>query len=91
MSPFAITANQKLADVIVLLNPKFDAVSKVHTAHDPVRAESFKHEVVFTIEKNRDGPAPIDLEFSKDFEHFRFEPTGGFVAERLIDERLYPE
>jgi replicative DNA helicase len=79
------------ADVIVMLNEKFTAVSKVHTAYDPVRAETFKGEVVFTVEKNRDGPACLDMEFRKDFEHFRFVPSGAFVAERLIDGRMYPD
>ncbi len=79
------------ADVVIMLNEKFDAVSKVHTAYDPVQAESFHRQVVFTIEKNRDGPAPLDLEFRKDFEHYRFEPSGGYVSERLIDDRFYTE
>jgi replicative DNA helicase len=79
------------ADVVIILNDKFDAVSKRHTSFDAVRAESFKSQVVFTIEKNRDGPAPLDLEFRKDFEHYRFEPEGGYVAERLVDERFFTE
>lgn len=79
------------ADVVLILNNKFDVVSKRHTAFDSVRAESFKSQVVFTIEKNRDGPAPLDLEFGRDFENYRFEPTGSFVSEKLVDERLYVE
>ncbi len=79
------------ADLVVMLNEKFTAVSKLHSAYDPVRAEGFKSEVVFTIEKNRDGPARLDMEFRKDFAHYRFVPTGVFVADRLIDERMYPE
>ncbi len=79
------------ADVVVMLNDKFRAVSNVHTAYDSVRAETFKQQVVFTIEKNRDGPSPLDLEFQKDFEHYRFHPVGGYVAERLVDDRFYTE
>lgn len=79
------------ADVILMLNEKFTAVSKLHTAYDPVRAEGFKGEVVVTIEKNRDGPARLDMEFRKDFEHYRFVPAGVFVADRLVDESMYPE
>ncbi len=79
------------ADLILLLNDKFDAVSKLHTAFDPVRTEQFHRQVVFTVEKNREGPAAIDVEFWKDFEHFRFEPEGAHVSERLIDDRLYVE
>lgn len=44
-------------DVAVILNDKSQAVSKVHLAYDPVRAATFKHQVVFTVEKNRGGQA----------------------------------
>lgn len=77
------------ADVVIMINDKYRAVSSVHTAYDPVRAELFREQVVVTIEKNRDGEAPIDLEFSKDFEHYRFDTTGGFVGERLVDDHFY--
>jgi replicative DNA helicase len=78
-------------DVAVILNDKFNTVSKVHLAYDPVRAETFREWVVFTLEKNRGGPNLLDLEFKKDFLHFRFEPEGGLVAEKLVDERIYSE
>lgn len=78
-------------DVAILLNEKFRSVSKVHLAYDPVRAERYKHEVVFSIEKNRGGPSLVDLEFTKDFANYRFDPKGGFVQERLVDERLTEE
>ena len=78
-------------DVALILNDKFNTVSKVHLAYDPVRAETFRDWVVFTVEKNRGGPNLMDLEFRKDFLHFRFHPEGGMVAEKLIDERVYSE
>jgi hypothetical protein len=70
------------------LNDKSQAVSKVHLAYDPVRAATFKHQVVFTVEKNRGGQAPLDLEFRKDFASYRFQTRGAFVSDRLVDERL---
>ncbi len=79
------------ADAIVLLNDKFNCVSKVHLAYDAVRAETFHRWVVFTVEKNRGGPALVDLEFRKEFAFYRFDPRGGYVAERLVDERLVLE
>jgi replicative DNA helicase len=79
------------ADVALILNDKFNSVSKVHLAYDPVRAETYKDYAVFTIEKNRGGPNLIDLEFRKDFLYYRFNPQGGVVAEKLIDERIYTE
>ncbi len=79
------------SDVVMMLNDKFHAVSRAHTAFDTVRAERFRQQVVVTIEKNRDGPAPVDVEFRKDFTHYRFDPEGGAVEERLVDGRLYLE
>lgn len=74
------------ADVVVLLNEKRNAVSNVHLEYDQVKAQTYDDYVVFSIEKNRGGPTPIELEFRKDFGHFRFDPDGGFVNESLIDE-----
>ena len=79
------------ADLILLLNEKWLSVSKRHSAHDPVQAEGFKRDVVMTLEKNRRGKSGVDLEFTKDFVHFRFDPRGRFVEEQLIDEMLFPE
>lgn len=79
------------SDVAIILNEKFRCLSKVHLAYDPVRAETFKDWVVFSIEKNRGGPSLIDVEFRKDFAHFRFDSDGGIVVEKLLDERIYVE
>lgn len=76
------------SDVVIMLNEKAAAVSKVHLAYSPLQAEQFRRWVVFSIEKNRGGPNRLDLEFRKDFASFRFEPEGGFVRERLVDERF---
>ncbi len=79
------------ADVALILNHKWDIVSKVHLAYDPVHAGEFHDWSVLSIEKNRGGPNLIDLQFRKDFAHFRFDPRGGMVTEKLVDERLYVE
>ncbi len=79
------------ADLIFMLNEKWLAVSKRHSAYDPLQAKGFKRDIVFTIEKNRRGKTGIDLEFTKDFVHFRFQSQGRFVEEQLIDEMLFPE
>jgi replicative DNA helicase len=76
------------SDVVLMLNDKVKAVSKVHLSYDTVGAQQFKDWVVMTVEKNRGGPNLVDLEFRKDFAHFRFHPEGGIVKERLVDERL---
>jgi replicative DNA helicase len=76
------------ADVVLMLNEKQKAVSKVHLSYDPIRAASFRDQVVISVEKNRGGPNLLDLEFRKDFAHFRFDPAGAFVSDKLVDERL---
>jgi predicted ATP-dependent serine protease len=78
-------------DVALVLNEKSVAVSKVHLAYDAVRAETFKRKVVFSVEKHRGGATGMDLEFTKDFGSFRFEPDGAFVSETLIDGVLVDE
>ncbi len=79
------------ADLVLMMNEKALAVSKSHSAFDPVRAQEFTSKVVLSIDKNRGGPAPIDLEFTKDLAHFRLEPMGSVVEDRLVDTLMYPE
>jgi replicative DNA helicase len=76
------------ADVAVLLNDKHRAVSREHLTYDPVRAEGFHHQVVLSLEKNRSGPAMVDLEFGKDLARYRFETRGRYLTERLVDDRV---
>jgi replicative DNA helicase len=77
------------ADVIIALNDKAVAVSRSHLAFDPVRVEQFRRQVVFSLEKNRSGPSDLDMEFTKDFVHFRLDPQGAFITEKLVDDVLY--
>lgn len=79
------------ADVIIILNEKYGVVSRQQLTHDLSAAESHKHRLVFTVEKNREGADMIDLEFAKQFDYLRVDPTGNRVAERLIDERMIKE
>jgi replicative DNA helicase len=79
------------SDLVILMNDKTEAVSNVHLAFDPVRAQEFRNYTVFSIEKNRGGPSNVDMEFRKDFANFRFDPIGEYVTDRLIDGRIYTE
>ena len=79
------------ADVVLLMNEKFDIVSRSQMTHDLTAAESFKNQVVFTVEKNRDGADMVDLQFRKQYEYLRLDPAGETLSERLIDERLITE
>ncbi len=74
------------ADAIVVLNEKLDVVSRAHFVHSPTRAEEFQRHVVFSVEKNRNGTPDVNLEFEKDFAHYRFHPRGRWVSERLWTE-----
>jgi replicative DNA helicase len=85
------TALAHEADVVVTLNEKWSAVSKTHLAYDATRARTYRQWAVASIEKNRDGPAGIDVEFRKDFANYRFDPMGRFVAEQLVDDVLFEE
>jgi replicative DNA helicase len=76
------------SDVILMLNDKHKAVSKVHLSYDTLAAQGFRDWVIMSVEKNRGGPNLIDLEFRKDFVHYRFDPLGGMVKEKLISERM---
>jgi len=77
------------ADVVLILNDKFDVVARHHLIYNLASAERFHSWVVMTIEKNRNGVDKVDLEFRKRFEQSRFEPAGGAVTEQLIDERIF--
>jgi replicative DNA helicase len=79
------------ADVVILLNDKFRIVSKSQMSFSPTSVEGFRRQVVFTIEKNRNGPDGIDLEFGKQYEYLRMDPSGAYVTDRLIDDRLITE
>lgn len=79
------------ADLLMLLNDKSTALSKTHLAYDLTVLEKARGYIVLTVEKNRDGPAPISFEFRKRFSNFRFDPQGGFLSETLIDDTLFEE
>jgi replicative DNA helicase len=74
------------ADAIVVLNEKLAVVSRAHAAYAPTRVDEFRRQVVFSVEKNRSGAADVDLEFTKDFTHYRFDPQGTWVGDRLWRE-----
>jgi len=77
------------ADVVLILNNKYDVVARHHLMYNQGNAEHFHHWVVMSIEKNRNGVDSVDLEFRKRFEHFRFDSGGGRVEEELIDGRIF--
>lgn len=73
------------ADVVLVLEEKLRALSRVHLTPDSATATAARGQVVLTIEKNRVGPAGVDLEHDKDLANFRFDPRGCVVSRRLVD------
>jgi replicative DNA helicase len=76
------------ADVVLLLNDKYDVVSRQHLVYDAPNAERMRGVTVVSIEKNRGGLDNVHIEFDKQFASNRFEPTGKVVTEQLVDARL---
>lgn len=79
------------ADLVIMMNDKITAVSKRHTAFDTILADDFRSRVVMSIEKNRNGPSGLNVEFRKDFSHYRFDPVGTVLEEQLIDGVMITE
>ncbi|MFL6139677.1 MAG: DnaB-like helicase C-terminal domain-containing protein [Frankiaceae bacterium] len=79
------------ADVVLLLNDKFDVVARHHLAYDVHGAQRFHDWAVVSLEKNRSGLDRIDVQFRKQFEHGRFDPEGSLVEEQLVGDRLHAE
>jgi replicative DNA helicase len=77
------------ADIVLILNNKFDVVARHHLMFNTGNAEEFHHWLVMSIEKNRSGVDNVDIEFRKHFEYFRFDPGGQRVEEELIDGRVF--
>lgn len=79
------------SDVVIMLNDKFDIVARDHLAYVAGGGDAFRRRTVFSVEKNRGGPAHIDVDFEKDFAYYRFDPDGRHVTERLVDGRLFTD
>jgi replicative DNA helicase len=77
------------ADIILILNEKYNIVAKVNIEFNPYQAQRFRDWVIVSVEKNRGGQHSIDLEFQKHFEYSCFDAGGRTVQEKLIEERLY--
>ena len=82
------SALQYEADVGMILHNKHQIVSREHLVYNLARAESMRNWVVMTVEKNRAGRNTVDMEYTMDAAHFRIIPSGGFVRERLVDEKV---
>jgi len=85
------SALQYEADVGLVLNNKYDIVSREHLIYNLSDAEAMRNWLVMTVEKNRAGRNTVDMEYALDGAHFRLMPEGAFVRERLIDGKAVLE
>ncbi|MGC9523156.1 MAG: DnaB-like helicase C-terminal domain-containing protein [Anaerolineae bacterium] len=85
------SALQYETDVGLVLNNKYDIVSREHLIYNLSDAEAMRNWLVLTVEKNRAGRAAVDMEYALDARHFRILPEGNFVRERLIDGKTVLE
>lgn len=79
------------ADIILVLNNKYQIVPKSSIEYNPYRAQELRNWVVCTIEKNRSGRDLVDLQFRKRFEYACFDPRGNVVEEKLLGDRVFSE
>ena len=76
------------SDIAIVMNNKYQIMSKEHVAFNPYTAKQFRDWVVFTVEKNRAGRAMQDMEFQLHGQHFAFDPRGQKVQQQLIDDKV---
>ncbi|GAB3789600.1 DnaB-like helicase C-terminal domain-containing protein [Nocardioides ungokensis] len=79
------------ADLVLILNDKYDIVARHHLTYNLGNAERFRNWVVLSVEKNRFGRDGVELEFQKRFDQGRFVAEGRRVDEQLVDERVFTE
>ncbi|MBN1427310.1 MAG: AAA family ATPase [Anaerolineae bacterium] len=75
-------------DIAMIMNNKFNILSKDHITFNPYQARQYREWVIFTIEKNRAGQAMIDVEFHLHAPYFTFDPHGQMVQQQLVDDKV---
>jgi replicative DNA helicase len=75
-------------DIAIIMNNKYNILSKDHVAFNPYQSRQHREWVIFTIEKNRAGKAMIDVEFHLQAPYFAFDPHGQMVQQQLIDDKI---
>lgn len=76
------------ADMVILMNEKYDVIDRRHVEYNPYNAEQYHQYVVLSIEKNRSGSDLIDIEIKKQLQFCRFYPDSRRVEESLISGRV---
>ena len=76
------------SDIAIIMNNKYQILSKDHVTFNPYAARQYRDWVVFTVEKNRAGRSMQDIEFQLHGQHFGFDPKGQKVQQQLIDDKV---
>jgi replicative DNA helicase len=76
------------SDIAIIMNNKYQILSKDHVTFNPYTARQFRDWVVFTVEKNRAGRSMQDMEFQLYGQQFAFDPKGQKVQQQLIDDKV---
>lgn len=79
------------ADIMLVLNNKYDIVARHHLTYDAVNATRFREWAVLTLEKNRFGRDGVVMEFHTRFDQGRYEGHGATVRETLLGDRITME
>ena len=77
------------ADVILVLQHKYDVVARDKLVFDLARAQELHHWLVLSVEKNRHGEDRMDLTFRKRLSRGYVDPHGHIEEDPLVDERLH--
>ncbi len=79
------------ADIVLMLNDKYDIVARHHLLYDAGNADRFRQYVILSLEKNRSGMDRIDMQLRKRFDQARYETDALAVDEQLLDDRVFTE
>jgi hypothetical protein len=75
-------------DVALVLNDKAAVVSASRLSLDSTRSGVVRNRLVVSVEKHRNGLSDFDIEFAKDYSHYRIHPDGVVLPESPIDDVL---
>ena len=75
------------ADIIILMNEKFDIVDRRHLEYNRHNAAQYHQYVVLSVEKNRVGSDLVDLEVRKQLQFCHFRTDARRVQESLVSGR----
>jgi len=76
------------ADIIMVMNEKFNVVDRHHIDYNQYNAQLFHQYVILSVEKNRMGSDLVELQLRKQLQFCRFKDAAERVTESTITGRL---